>query len=167
MPLARFHMYAQGIDLWLAPTLATGRRAGSRRCSTSRARTGCSSSASTRSCTSTGSRPTSRTAIASCPRRYLAENGPWLEEGNTVIVGPAGRSSPVPCAEREETLIADLDLGSVAAARRLLDPVGHYNRPDVFRLHVDTSPRPAVVVETPSIQEPSASQRVDGGVRTG
>ena len=24
MPLARFHMYAQGVDVWLAPTLATG-----------------------------------------------------------------------------------------------------------------------------------------------
>ena len=47
--------------------------------------------------------------------------------------------------EKEETLIADLDLGAVLAARRHLDPVGRYNRPDVFRLQVDTSARPAFV----------------------
>jgi nitrilase len=81
------------------------------------------------------------------PAAYLAEKGPWLEQGNTVIVGPDGDILAGPVREREETIIVDLDLGRVAAARRLLDPVGHYNRPDVFRLHVDTSPRPAVVVE--------------------
>ena len=53
-----------------------------------------------------------------------------------------------PVREREETLVLDLDLSTVAAARRYLDPVGHYNRPDIFRLCVDTSSRPAVI-ETP------------------
>jgi nitrilase len=32
----------------------------------------------------------------------------------------------------------------VVAARRMFDPVGHYHRTDVFRLAVDTAPRPVV-----------------------
>lgn len=55
----------------------------------------------------------------------------------TVLVGPV---------EREERIVtAELDLDLVPAARRFFDPVGHYNRPDVFRLAVDTRARPAVV----------------------
>jgi hypothetical protein len=34
------------------------------------------------------------------------------------------------------------------------DPVGHYNRPDVFRLLVDTSRRPAVVEEPLTVADP-------------
>jgi nitrilase len=49
-----------------------------------------------------------------------------------------------PVREREETLYANLDLGMVASARRLIDPTGHYNRPDVFQLLVDTRLRSAV-----------------------
>jgi nitrilase len=75
---------------------------------------------------------------------YLEQNGPWLEEGNTVVVAPDGSVLAGPVREREETLVADLDLRSVATARRHMDPVGHYHRPDIFRLSVDTSSRPAV-----------------------
>ena len=64
------------------------------------------------------------------------------------IVAPDGTVLAGPVREREETLLLDLDLDTVAVARRYLDPVGHYNRPDIFRLCVDTSPRPAVT-ETP------------------
>ena len=77
--------------------------------------------------------------------QYVSQNGEWIEEGNTVIVAPSGQILAGPVRQREETLIADLDLGEVLAARRLLDPVGHYHRPDLFRLQVDTSPRPPVI----------------------
>jgi nitrilase len=71
-----------------------------------------------------------------------------------VIVAPNGKIMAGPVRQREETLIADLDLGDVLAARRQLDPVGHYHRPDIFRLQVDNSPRPPVTETRPRSSEP-------------
>ena len=144
MPLARFHLYAQGIDLWLAPTLATG----DAWIATMRhlARENRMFVVGVNPVLHVDSIPADfphRDRLA--PAQYVEAHGPWLEEGNTVIVAPSGEVLAGPLREREETIICDLDVGSVAAARRLLDPVGHYNRPDVFRLHVDISPRPPVV----------------------
>jgi nitrilase len=155
MPLARFHLYAQGIDLWLAPTLAPG----DAWVATMR------HLARENRMFVIGINPVlhvdripadfpARDRLV--PEAHLRDNGPWLEEGNTVIVGPAGDIVAGPVREAEETLIADLDLGAVAAARRVMDPVGHYNRPDVFRLHVDTSARPAVVIDAIARQDPEA-----------
>ena len=144
MPLARFHMYAQGVDVWLAPTLATGdawiatmqHLARENRMFV------------------IGVNPVLHVdqIPADFPQRdrlvppaVVAENGPWIEAGNTVVVGPGGDILAGPVREREETLVVDLDLSRVRTARRLFDPVGHYNRPDVFRLQVDTAARPAVV----------------------
>jgi nitrilase len=157
MPLARFHMYAQGVDVWLAPTLAVGdgwvatmqHLARENRMFV------------------VGVNPVLHAdqIPAGFPGRdhlfapgYLESNGPWLEEGNTVVVAPNGTVIAGPVREREETLVVDLDLRAVAAQRRHMDPVGHYNRPDVFRLHVDTSPRLAVVetAGTPAPQEAPA-----------
>ena len=60
-----------------------------------------------------------------------------------------------PVRRQEETLVADLDLRKVAIQRRHIDPVGHYNRPDIFRLHVDTSPRlPVIEDPAPVATEP-------------
>ena len=152
MPLARFHMYAQGIDLWLAPTLATG----DAWIATMRhlARENRMFVVGVNPVLHVDRIPSAfphRDRLA--PANYVAEKGPWLEEGNTVIVGPSGEVIAGPVREREETLVADLDLGAVAAARRVFDPVGHYNRPDVFRLHVDTAARPAVVIESLAMKE--------------
>ena len=67
-----------------------------------------------------------------------------MEPGNTVIVGPKGEILAGPARHEETVLVAELDLTAVQSARRLFDPVGHYHRPDVFRLAVDTAPRPVV-----------------------
>jgi nitrilase len=143
MPLARFHLYAQGIDVWLAPTLASG----DGWIATMR------HLARENRMFVVGVNPVLHAdqVPAGFPARhrllapgYLEQNGPWLEEGNTVVVAPDGSVLAGPVREREETLVADLDLRSVATARRHMDPVGHYHRPDIFRLSVDTSPRPAV-----------------------
>ena len=60
-------------------------------------------------------------------------------------------------AARGDDPHADLDLDAVRAARRLFDPVGHYNRPDVFHLAADLRARPAVMVTATS--DPADAER--------
>jgi nitrilase len=144
MPLARFHLYAQGVDLWIAPTLALG----DGWIATMRhlARENRMFVAGVNPVLHADQVPAGfpgRDRLI--PPGYAEHSGPWVEEGNTVVIAPDGTVIAGPVRQREETLVLDLDLRAVAAERRLMDPVGHYNRPDVFRLLVDTSPRPAVI----------------------
>jgi hypothetical protein len=44
--------------------------------------------------------------------------------------------------EEEGILYAEIDPSKARASRHQFDPVGHYSRPDVFRLVVDESPKP-------------------------
>ena len=142
MPLARFYLYSQGVEVWLAPTLA----AGDAWISTMQ-HIACENRMFV-----VGVNPVLHVDAISAdfPGRdqlidaYLTANREWLDEGNTVIVNPNGAIMAGPIRRREETLYADLDLGMVVSARRQLDPTGHYNRPDVFQLRVDTRPRTAV-----------------------
>ncbi|MBC3194317.1 carbon-nitrogen hydrolase family protein [Pseudonocardia sp. C8] len=62
------------------------------------------------------------------------------------IYGPEGSELATPLAEDEEGLLfADLDPALIAIAKSAADPVGHYSRPDVFRLLVNRNPAPRVV----------------------
>ena len=71
----------------------------------------------------------------------------WLSKGNTTIVGPEGDVLAGPLVGSEGILVAELDVDAARASRRQFDPVGHYARPDVFRLVVDTRRRPPVVFD--------------------
>jgi nitrilase len=144
MPLARFHMYAQGVDIWLAPTLAPGDRwiATLRHIARENRMFVVGVNPVLHADQVPAGFPHPELLVSA---EYREANGDWLEPGNTAIVGPNADLIAGPVREREETLIADLDLGEVLSARRHIDPVGHYNRPDVFRLYVDTSSRPTVV----------------------
>jgi hypothetical protein len=50
-----------------------------------------------------------------------------------------------PLVREEGILHATLDLDAARARKRWFDPVGHYNRPDIFRLTVDDRPKPHLV----------------------
>jgi nitrilase len=145
MPLARFHLYAQGPEIWLAPTLACwevwiptmrhiARESG---------------------CFTVGVAPVMHpdwlpaTIPDPEPLRKDAEQfDGWLLDGYSVIVDPTGEVVAGPLVRERGILIADLDLDSLPARKRLFDAAGHYNRPDVFQLTVDDRPKPAVTVRS-------------------
>jgi nitrilase len=141
MPLARFYLYAQGVDIWVAPTLARG----DAWVATMRhiAREGRCYVVGVNPCVHADQLP------ADLPQRERlwpgvqdAQEGEWVEHGNSVIVAPDSNVLAGPARHEETILIAEVDLDQVRAARRLFDPAGHYHRPDIFRLGVDVSPRP-------------------------
>ena len=63
------------------------------------------------------------------------------------IVGPLGQVLAGPVFNQSQILIADLDIDEIARGIFDFDAVGHYARPDIFRLHVNERATPAVVFE--------------------
>jgi nitrilase len=65
--------------------------------------------------------------------------GDWAAiTGGSVIVDPLGQVLAGPKRDGEGLLVADLELEKIREAQFDLDVVGHYGRPDLFRLVVNT-----------------------------
>ena len=132
MPLARAAMYEQGIDILLAPTwdnsdvwVSSMRHI---------AKEGRCYVLGITSCLRASDVP------ADIPGRNEIYEGDddWMSRGNTVIVDPYGHILAGPISETESILYAQVDPAVVRQSRREFDVVGHYARPDVFRLSVRT-----------------------------
>jgi nitrilase len=143
MPLARAAMYAQGVDIYVAPTwdpldswVATLRHI---------AKEGRVFVVATNTCLRASDIP------ADLPGRdalYAADDD-WIAPGNTTIVGPDGEIIAGPLIGDDGILYAEVDAAVAHRSRREFDPVGHYARPDVFHLTVDTAPKRPVEFTRP------------------
>lgn len=142
MPLARFALYAQGVEIYIAPTWDEGDTwiasmqhiAAEGRCWV----------LGSSNCLQAKDIP------ADFPMRatlYPDENE-WVNPGDSVIVNPTGKIVAGPLHESYGILYADCDPSAAQAARRTLDVAGHYGRPDIFSLSVNRQTvAPAVFTE--------------------
>ena len=74
-----------------------------------------------------------------------------LRGGNcTAIVSPEGKHLVAPMTEGEGLLVADCDMSLIMKRKRMMDSVGHYARPELLQLHVDTR------ATSPMVQHDSA-----------
>jgi nitrilase len=130
MPLLRMTMYAKGVQIWCAPTAD-----GSETWLSTMRHVALEGRCFVLSC----NQFTRRRDFPSDIPNTLAEDGhDVVSTGGSCIIGPLGQVLAGPVRDGEEVLFADLDLDEIARGKFDFDVVGHYARPDVFSLLVDT-----------------------------
>lgn len=139
MPLARAALYAQGVEILVAPTydagpvwLATMQHI---------AREG--------GCWVLGNGSAFRGSdmprgLPGAAELYEADGAAWVNDGDSAIVAPGGKIMAGPLHQAFGLVYAEIDLARVGLARRSLDVAGHYARSDIFQLHVNARAMPPV-----------------------
>lgn len=136
MPLLRMSMYAQGVQLYCAPTvddretwLPTMRHI-----------------ALEGRCFVLSSCQFAKRADFPVEYAPIQGNDPEtiLIRGGSCIISPLGQVLAGPVFDQPTILTADLDLAEIARGKYDLDVVGHYARPDLFQLQVHTFPQQVV-----------------------
>ena len=138
MPLARYALYAQGVEIYIAPTYDSGENwIGSLQ---HIAREG-------------------RCWVVGCGNLMRASDLPedfpgkdtlypdaeeWVNPGDSVVIAPDGEIVAGPLHKETGILYCEIDLEKARIAKRALDVTGHYSRPDIFQLHVNCQPQSPV-----------------------
>ena len=141
MPLARYAMYAQGVEIYIAPTYDSGENWISSLQHI--AREGCC-------------------WVVGCGNLLKASDFPddlpekdnlypdaeeWVNPGDSLVIAPSGEIVAGPMRQEAGVLYCDIDTDSVGIAKRAFDVAGHYSRPDIFQLNVNTQPQSSVVFQ--------------------
>lgn len=135
MPLARYALYSQGVELYIAPTYDSGddwlgtmqHIAREGRCWVI-----CSGVALT---------------YSDIPDDFPDKDAlfpadeEWINPGDSAVIAPGGKMVAGPMRKEKGILYAEVDAASVGIAKRDLDITGHYSRPDIFTLTVNTQPQ--------------------------
>ncbi|MFN8344594.1 MAG: carbon-nitrogen hydrolase family protein [Spirosomataceae bacterium] len=131
MPLARMAMYQRGVEIYLAPT---------------------ADSRESWQSTMLHIALEGRCFVLACnqfvrksdyPERFqadLAHEPDIMSSGGSVIISPLGEILAGPLWNEEGLLTAELDFSVLAKSKLDFDVVGHYARPDVFKLEVVGQP---------------------------
>ena len=133
MPLARYALYAQGLEIFVNPTWDHGeaclvtlrhiaREAGCWVIGTATALQG------------------SDVPDDFPERDRLYKADEWINDGDAVVINPSGAVIAGPLHREKGILYSEIDSEAARRARRSLDLCGHYARPDVFALSVNRKP---------------------------
>jgi len=141
MPLARYALYSQGIEIYIAPTYDSGD--GWLGTLQHIAREGC--------CWVVGCGNLMRGSDIpdDFPEKesLYPDADEWVNPGDSVVIAPGGEVVAGPMNQQVGILYHDIDLEKVSTARRALDVSGHYSRPDIFQLPVNSKPQAPVVFD--------------------
>ncbi|HMG67704.1 MAG TPA: carbon-nitrogen hydrolase family protein [Chitinophagaceae bacterium] len=133
MPLARYAMYAQGVQIYVAPTWDYGPVWHS---------------------TLKHIAKEGAVFVIGVGMPFKVENIPeefefkklyetgkeWINPGDSVMINPKGEVIAGPLNKAEGLIYAELDLSLISHSKLMLDVAGHYARPDVFNFSINRTP---------------------------
>jgi nitrilase len=153
MPLARYALYAWGVQFYVAPTWDRGEPWLS----------------TLRHIAKEGRVYVLSASIAmrlddipdwfTFKSRFYQGAGEWINIGDSAIVNPDGQFVAGPVKMAEEILYAEVDPRRMRGPKWMLDVAGHYARPDVFELIVHTTPHPMLTTHS---HDPAPVEPVEG-----